>query len=346
MDLEGKTLRDWLADAPKHQFPGGGAPDYWKRFEALEDYLNTYVHKHVTAGAMIADGGYLTDHGPDHIRTVIQRASDLARSPHFTLTPYEAYLFLAATHIHDVGNIFARATHEITSEEVMEKLGLLLGEDRVEQIAIHSIAGAHGGTIDGDKDKIRRLAPEDYIMGATIRPRTLAALLRFADELADDRSRAARFLLELGKVPKSSEVYHQYASALHSVVARVPGDTVELRFSMTKDDACRTFGKGSDQVYLLDEIFERAVKMHRERMYCMRFLRPEISVERIRVKVEVFGPKFSGTPKVIPFSLEEAGYPELPGRTIHALCPELTDHGFGGEINGAALHQVLAKGDA
>lgn len=344
MDLDGRTLRDWLGTASRDKFPGAGTPDYWKRYQALEDHLNTYVHKFVNAGAMIADGGYLTDHGPDHIRTVIQRASELASAQRFWLQPYEVYLFCVAAHIHDVGNILERSGHELKSEEMFHKLGILLGEDRIERNAISAIVGAHGGSINGDKDKIGRLPVEDYVMGATIRPRVIAALLRFADELADDRTRASRFLLELGRIPPQSRVYHEYAHALHSVVLRVPGDTVELRFDMTRDCACIKHGKGDGEVYLIDEIFDRTLKMHRERMYCMRFLRPDISIDRIGVKIEVFGSRFSGAPVVISYSLKESGYPELEGQTIHTLCEELTDDKYGGNIDGEKLRTYLVQG--
>lgn len=343
MDLGGKTLRDWLATAPKEKFPGGGAPDYWKRFQAIEDYLNTHVHKFVNAGAMIGDGGCLTDHGPDHIRTVIQRASEMARAERFTLEPYEVYLFLVAAHVHDVGNIFERNAHELRAEDVWAKLGSLMGEERPELKAIDAIAAAHGGSIEGDKDKIGRLLTEDFVMGITIRPRVIAALLRFADELADDRSRAARILLELDKVPPSSQVYHQYAHALHSVIVRVPGDSLELRFDMTREGGSEKYGKGRRRVYLLDEIFERTLKMHTEQMYCMRFLRPDISIDKIGVKIEIFGPRYSGSPVVISYNLKESGYPELVGQTIHSLCPELCGHKVGRKVSGKVLQRFLEK---
>jgi hypothetical protein len=200
--LEGKTLNEWLAICPKSQFPGSGATDYYERFKRIQDHLNQHVHPHVNAFAMRQDGGYLTDHGPDHIKTVIQRASRLAESPGCDLSAYEVYVLLVGIHLHDVGNIFGRDEHELKSDEIMEQLGPLLGDDTGEKFAIHKIAAAHGGRVNGNKDKIRALSETDSLLGQDIRPRLLAALLRFADELADDRTRAARFLIDMGRIPQ------------------------------------------------------------------------------------------------------------------------------------------------
>lgn len=348
MTMGGKSLVEWLKDCPKDKFPGQGATDYYLRYSAIAEYLNNNVHPHVNALAMVHDGGYLTDHGPDHIKTVIRRATGLVASDAFTLTPYEVYLFLVAAHLHDVGNCFGRKGHELKTEVIEERLGTLLGDDKVEQAAIRAIASAHGGSADvegKDKDTIRRLPETEALLGEEIHPRMLAALLRFSDELADDRSRAARFALLSSQLPTTSEVYHKYAYALQSVLVRVPGDAVALHFEMTKEDACRTFGKGEAKVYLLDEIFERTLKMHQERMYCMRFLRPGVSIDKIGVTIKLYGPGYSGDPDVIQYRIEESGYPESSGQTIHLICPELqNDSRYGGEINGKSVHEHLSGG--
>src|SRR5947209_2956468 len=122
-------------------------------------------------------------------------------------TAYEIYLLLAAIHIHDLGNFFGRASHEINADKVMLELGPMLGADDVEKFKIREIAQAHGGKVNGDKDKIGRLQLEDHIFSHAIRPRFLAALLRLADELADDSTRASRFMIKKGIITESSLIY-------------------------------------------------------------------------------------------------------------------------------------------
>ena len=76
----------------------------------------------------------------------------------------------------------------------MSILGDHLGKDMVEKKAILDIAKAHGGKVNGDKDTISKLHDKGLILGNDIRYQKIAAILRFADELADDSQRAARYL--------------------------------------------------------------------------------------------------------------------------------------------------------
>jgi hypothetical protein len=115
---------------------------------------------------------------------------------------------------------------------------------------------------------------------------------------------------------------------------------------MTVDDACQTFGKGPNRVYLLDEIFERTMKMHRERIYCMRFLRPMITIDKINVTVRIYSPEYHYIPELetISYRLEESGYPETLN-TIHSMCPELKSSRYrGGTITGESLSHLLSTG--
>jgi hypothetical protein len=338
MNLDGKTLNDWLAGCSDDDFPRGF--DYKARFQHAQNTLNAFVHPIVTVAALLTDGGFLTDHGPEHIKTVIARASNLIRFGHaVNLSPYEVYIILSAIHVHDLGNALGRESHELLAERVMKIAGPLLGDDTVEQWTIYNIAQAHGGQVGSDRDKIGKLPAIEYVLGQRIRSRILASLLRFGDELADDRTRASRYLIEAGKIPEPSLVYHKYAYALHSVT--VSEDAVRLDFQLDSSDATRKFGKGNKRVYLLDEIYLRTMKMHRERMYCMRFLRPLITIDRIDVSIRVFGEGYSKEVASFDYRLEETGYPSEKNTEIFALCPSLKNNTYGSPLTGAALRSFV-----
>ena len=314
-------LVEQLASFPHKDFPRGY--DYNTQFQNLQNHLNEYYHKHVTSAASLSDGdGFLTDHGVEHIKTVIRRASRLlVTSTGGRPTAYETYIFLAAAHLHDLGNFFGREAHELNAQVVMNELGPLLGEDAAEKLIIQEIAQAHGGSLDGNKDKIGQLRASDHIFSEPLRPQFLAALLRFADELADDSSRASRYMVEKNIVPESSMIYHRYATALRSVA--VDADAVSLKFYLDEKDIRQKFGKGKGKAFLIDEIYARTMKMHRERIYCMRFLRPAINVNRIDVSVELFSSGFVKKLSSIEYRLQEAGYPDEDSPTIFELCPQL-----------------------
>src|SRR5947209_15111374 len=91
----------------------------------------------------------------------------------------------------------------------------------------------------------------------------------------------------------------------------------------SEEDIKQKFGKDSGRVFLIDEIYERTMKTHRERMFCMRFLRPEINIERIAFSIDIYSEGLSEKLKSIEYKLEEAGYPDEKNPDIFQLCPDL-----------------------
>ena len=106
---------------------------------------------------------------------------------------------------------------------------------------------------------------------------------------------------------------------------------VDLHFQIPKKKAIVKFNKQVEngdtvevvETYLLDEIFKRTLKMHREKMYCMRFLiAGGIFIEKINVTIEIFSDDYNDTLKRVHYKLEEKGYPGDVGE-ITNLCPDL-----------------------
>jgi len=323
-------------------FPGNGKVNYYLRYNSISEHLAAYVFSHVTAGAIIVDGGYLTDHGHDHVLTVIQRASRLAEADSCTLTPYEVYILLVAINLHDVGNIWGRKGHEMRALTMMrDTLGSIAGIDDVEKRHIVAIAQAHGGHINGDKDTISRLEREARVLQQLIRPQLLAAILRLADELADDRQRAARFMIANELLPKAAEAYHKFAEALHTVEIDHAGRQILLQFDFDEVAAGCTYGKGAAEVYLLDEIFDRTLKTHLERLYCMRFMYPAIPLDAVNVKIEVSSSRDYQVLRAIGYRLEQTGYPSGPPDGVHGICRDNDIIGLTGESLKATLTPVL-----
>lgn len=318
------------------KFPERGV-DYFDRFKRLDEWLNAKIHVHVNQGAtasgafgtngtddaQIAEPPWLTDHGPEHITTVMHRASELTCDPTHLLSPYEAYLLLLAIHFHDVGNVFGRDEHEKKITEVMSQIDLsLLGDNSVEKRMIRDVAMVHGGNVNGDKDTLSHLKYERFNRHDEPRVHFLAALLRFADELAEDCSRTSRFLIDNQLITPGSEVYHIYADRLRRVVIRPQEQAVSLHFELNAATGTRTYQKGNGQVYLFDEIQNRLLKMHKELVYCGRYLRPYVHIESIDVKVEICNDDYFKVLDTMSFSVRESGYPGTPV-TLVDVCPEL-----------------------
>jgi hypothetical protein len=344
-----KTL-EHLAQNKSDEFPfDHGKKSYWDRYSQLASKLNSDWHTQVAAGSQAADGGMLTDHGPDHIKTVINRAACLLDDPknENELTGYEIYLLLCAIHFHDLGNIKGRVKHEKIISEMMEQVKGFLG-DSVEKKYIREIAEVHGGKVGSDKDTISHLSNTVPVNGQNVRLQMLAAILRFADELADDRYRASSILQELKMIPDSSIIYHKYAECLNSVMVQPQEKQVSLHFHINIKEFVNTFPKKRsrsedfDQIYLLDEIFNRILKAYDECLYCNRFTTPFVDIRRLSIEIKCLkdNETIADSLPEIKFSLYEKGYPSSSDRKIHQLAQELKNwSGAGVELSG----QLFAK---
>jgi hypothetical protein len=332
-------------------FPERGV-DYFERFKRLDEWLNLKVHSVVNQGATAkrddekpdAPVVWLTDHGPEHIHTVLHRACRLTCNDSCLLSPYEAYLLMLAIHFHDVGNMFGRDEHERRITDVMSQIeSSLIGTNSLEQRMIRDIAMVHGGDVDGDKDTIGHLRYERQQRKNEPRVYFLAALLRLADELADDYTRTNKFAVENGLIGEASALYHKYAERLRKVEIYPQDRAIFLHFDIDTTTAAATYQKGSSRVFLFDEIQHRLLKMHKELVYCSRFLRPHVHLDSIDVKIEICSPGYLQVLDTMSFAIRESGYPSSPNE-LADVCPEM--RGQTGESLQQRIENLMSASDA
>jgi hypothetical protein len=216
--------------------------------------------------------------------------------------------------------------------------------DEIETRQIVRIAEAHGGSDNGDKDRIGKLLPVEHFHNEPVRLRLVAAILRFADELSDDRSRVSRFLIEQGNVPKSSEIFHAYAYSLRSVRVSPETNEISLDFVVDRRGATTLLGIGNEERYLLDYIKERTLKMHYERAYCSRFMSKHgIDIERIRIRIQFLDEHGEQFREEITYDLTDSGYPD--SQDIHAICADLRTPAGEARWTGATIRaEIEAQG--
>lgn len=343
MNLHADGLVDHIdAEFAKSQtnFPRGGVLNYPDAIRGWTAGLDAMLLPYVTVGAISRDGGHLTLHDREHIERVKKVAFNLASGLSCDLTAYEIVLLVVAIYMHDIGNILGRAGHESRISEVLKVVGAPPGFDNVELRTARSIAGVHGGRIAGSKDTISTLPEKSIVHSQHVRPRLLAALLRLADELADDPARANRVQIATGTLKKEAEVFHQFAANLHSQLPDPQTRTIHLQMEFSEPGLFqRKLGKGGDEVYMLDEIFERSVKTYMEARYCSRFLRPHLDFEKVVVEVDIYdgdGPLL----EKIKYSLGETGYGDLVS-DIYKLAPELASYQGNGALTPALLRRRI-----
>lgn len=320
-------LEQWLYNQSSNgeYFPNGST-SYFERYIGIKNNLEDTVYKWIGAATSANDQGVYTDHSIDHFNAVIRYAGKLLNFPNEVtleykspIDPYEVYILLVSILLHDAGNINGRRGHEKHPLKILKQMGDIACPDHFEAKPIADIATVHGGEIlssDGTetKDTIGEstLKEKDEFHGIHFRPQLLAAIVRFADEICEDRSRSACFLLKEGGLPKWSEIYHAYAHSISSVNVDNISKCINIKYEFVKDDVVRMFGYGCkekvEEKYLSDEIFSRLEKMFCELRYCKRFMYELIKVNRIRATATIYDSDMNVLLEDT-FELKEEGYP-------------------------------------
>lgn len=323
------SIEKWLLSKTKSDFPD--SLDYATKYQEIVNLLEP-VHAQVNAGADFTDKTTLTRHDKSHINRVITQISKLLGYAQADVTPFEAFHLLVAVQIHDIKNIEGRDGHENNAIEIFKDLKIQgLIDNRILK-NIGFIASCHAGSFmredRKEKDKIGYLLPQYmYQDQFQVRAQFLAALLRLADEYSDETVRAMEYLLKIKKVSKGSIIHQKHAESLRHVSIKADTGVVEFDYYLKIEDAKEMFPKYLKDIdswedkYLLDEIFERTVKSHYETVYCMRFLRPSISINKIKVSIEVEKAKITDSMLTLHYEMIEKGYPNST-LNILDLCGE------------------------
>ena len=272
-----------VSDVKEREFPNGKG-NILDLYHKFEEEMNHKWHPNVNLGAAVSGDKLLTDHGVEHVKSVISHAKDILADIE-RLNGYEIYLLLVSIHFHDLGNISGREQHEQKIAEIIDGMGNGLPLDTSEKELVTSIATAHGGYIDKctrNKDTIRQVSSDTYYDGISIRPKALASILRFADEISDDLNRSDFNGI---KIPHENEVYHEYSKALTPV--SILGDTIRFKFRIAYDLTQKKIGKGNEEVFLYDEILERMSKCMRELEYCRKYANGLIRPTTLDITIDV-----------------------------------------------------------
>lgn len=258
----------------------------------------------------------LNKHGVDHIKSLLRKVSNLVSFINGGLNTYEIFILLCAIQIHDIGNFFGRKNHENESINLFEKKFSELFPDTAERHTIKQISSAHSGEINGTKDKIINLSIKSKLFDQSLRIQLLAAILRFADELADDNRRViCDTFTQENLLTRNNEIYIEYSKSLSPTslfrdeFGRI---IVNLTYTFYSKTAIKQFLKFTEKKYLLDEIYDRTLKMERERRYCNRFLRPFVFIDGIQVEIVISNSNYYQQYHKIQYQLEENGYPLEP----------------------------------
>lgn len=230
---------------------------------------------------------YLTDHGPEHVRHVLENVFKLIEGELDYFNSVELYVLALSVLFHDVGNLEGRDEHNKRIAQFYDHVrqGLQYANEKA---LIVRISAAHTGVAqDGTANTLADVPELLHLSGEPVRGRELAAIVRFADELAEGPERTSAYLRKRNAYPPDNAVYHDYAAATHIAI-----DRGNSRIAITYQFALCTRGRLDEELSrlkgLLRHATERLAKLDVERRYARYHCpRPLLPFQRISVRLDV-----------------------------------------------------------
>jgi hypothetical protein len=210
----------------------------------------------------------LTDHSEKHIGNVLDNIMSLIDKDMKRIPCMELYFLCLLALFHDVGNIHGRIGHY--DKGVIYKIyDYVRGHDSKfddEKKLVAEVASKHSGRAsDGSSDTIKELNEQkEGLWNKGIDLRKCAAILRFADELAEGRQRTSNFMLLNHKYKRDSLIHHEYANHTTIFISR-NDNRIALTYTIKIDTRKRKIWEHIKE--LLEYIYKRILKLNNERLY-------------------------------------------------------------------------------
>lgn len=237
----------------------------------------------------------MTDHGPKHIRNVLENIQELLGAnigewdstsktlQEGALNGMELYVLGLSALFHDVGNVFRRSEHQKQIGPIYDlaRRGSGGNQDAEEKRLVLEICRAHCGEgLDGTKNTLAFVSTCAKLERKRIRPHLLAPILRFADELAEGEQRTSHFMIKQHKYPTRSIQFHRYALSSDVDIDR-PHRRIRLKYHITlrlpgEPDSGDTSSHGpviptGGLGRFLSFVYKRIEKANQERQYAKHY---------------------------------------------------------------------------
>lgn len=266
--------------------------ELWHKYKTMEKDLAKAYYPWIQANLP-----YFTDHGEKHISSIIRIVNELLRPVLLVktkkeLTGVDIFILLSSIIWHDVGMVDRRSGHEARVQEIGNHIQKTGFPQPILLRTVLEIVKAHSGR-DGLKipknDEYCTLTKESF----TFHPKALAAILRFADEISEDRNRISMDVYE--KVPDDQQIYWQYANAISSCIADPERGRVVVNIELdvtlaTQRFICKEYPDRVDaegKISLIEYIVCRLEKMNTERSYCSVYFSRYVQISEIEARFTI-----------------------------------------------------------
>lgn len=265
----------------------------YANYSNVYEYLESNYYRWVQSNCP-----YFTDHGRNHIKSVINQASGLLidhiqKDETDVLKPIDLYLLLTSIIWHDVGMVEHRAGHEDITDITEEVKNIAFPNPGVRS-TVEQIVRAHTGDDALQKAKTRSTISVEH-RNFSVHPRALAALLRFADEISESQGRVSSSNVVMDQVPDESKIYWEYARSITGVRPDPDRERIIVEIELKKDEATTTYDCPDDylhraengEISLMEYIVCRLEKMNNEKAYCAPEFRRYVDIREIEVRITI-----------------------------------------------------------
>ncbi len=265
----------------------------------------------------------ISDHGLDHINNVLSNAYDLLGDSFAQtgVSSIEAYCLGMMILFHDVGNLEGRENHRSNITKIFDWVRGTDARVRPEKTIVTRAAWAHTGeALDKTKDTLKDLPVSEHLERRKVRLRSLAAILRFADELAEGPQRTSEYMRTHNGFDADALKYHDYASMTHVHIDR-GNSRIALKYEVDIKAA------DPDQLRptLTDKltfIYDRIAKLDQERRYARFYCDLLSPFARTEVTFNFHHNGIVLPPLVDTLELTDKVVPGTPQLTIDQIAPE------------------------
>lgn len=234
-------------------------------YDQAQAYLRNHVYSHIQG-----QEPQLTDHGATHVDNVKRNVTDLLSNDGeiVDLSAIEIYCIGLCILFHDAAIIHGRKNHQ---HEVAKVFDRAIGENvrwRLSQRQIVlQVTRAHTGLAqDGTADTLKQVDELSHLLGKSIRTQALAAVLRFADELAEGPQRTSEYMAGEGLYSTSSGKFHDYATSANVAIQR-NNRRIVLAYQLEVIDDYTVPNNRRKLKKQLEYTYGRIMKLDQERRY-------------------------------------------------------------------------------
>ena len=229
------------------------------------------------------------DHGHAHVQRVLERLDALlGDDPYEFVNSHELFMCVAAIVFHDIGILRSRRDHPAHAQKIIDEAPLRHFTDELERQIIGLACATHGSSGDIYR-AFDAFAGEYVVLGGTrVEPRKIAALVRLADELDEDRRRANELAERILETPPDSKVFWEFCRRVHGIDVSHEQQLIIIDFSVDITDAHRAAAlvaskNGTTQSFLRFAA-EKLKKLDVERQKTVRWMRrgPRMGGPRVR----------------------------------------------------------------